>query len=234
MHDVKGTGRNRKDSFDFGSLTLRCVQPSDKQRLEALRIEAFRNAKNTSLIDDTPLRWNQVEEKHLCLVVENEAGEIVSTIRAVKIEDTATFLHWSNIIAGPEIQFPLLYLKNGATAVAYRRLGLNIILKMVLIHQCLESNVQCMVNTINEGTSRIKLIESMGFRFSKPKLRKRDVGNSPFIFRTPLTMGLLHRPDFHKFLGGGESGIDKAWQAIGKEPASLDHISAYMEGIIGK
>jgi len=224
---LQNESSQRRAAFDYSQLTFRRARPADRDAVEALRIGAYRKARNTLLMDETPLRWNEVEDQHLCVVLESPTG-IVATSRAIKILGPIPFLEWTNIYASPSVYFPTLYIKNSATHEDFQGLGLNLVLKIMLVRLCIGTPMACIANPINVGTGRIQRLESMGFRFENPLLQERNITNSPFFFKTPLSLGVLYQKDFPRFVEAREVGLLGVASRLKYDPISLAEIGNYL------
>lgn len=212
--------------LEFSALKVRLATRIDAERLQSLRVNAYGQAANIELIDSRVMMWNHTDEKNLVLVVENEAGELISTMKALLIRDANTFLRETNIIPSPSMAFPVLYLKTGSTAKPYWGNGLNTILKMEFVKYLLGSPIQNLINTINQGTSRIALLESLGFHFTEADTSQRK--NSPFKFHTPLAIGVLNCKNFNSFLRNADVRLQGALEDLLRSEEDQKRIEEYL------
>ena len=194
------TYKGERVPLDYGKLKVRLATRDDATQVKNLRVNAYGQAINIRLIDPEVMAWNTSDDENLVFVVENEHGELISTMKALLICEPTRFLEETNIYPPLGMEFPVLYLKTGSTARPYWGNGLNALLKMEIVRYLSVSPVRNMINTINQGTSRIQMLEGLGFNFEVANLRPRNRENSPFKFNTPLTIGTLHYSSYEYFL----------------------------------
>ena len=216
--------------FNYDSLTIRLADRRDAPAVEELRKTAYERSRSISIRDLSILNWDRSHERHPVLVVENEQGELVSTMRGVWIETPEELQKFSNFIPPRTISYPLLLLKAGCTRFEYRGLGLNTLQKMELIKHLVGSEVTCVVNEINRGSRRIARMESMGFdRFFDVNLKRSYGSSDPMAFRSPLAVGILPRERFSHFIYAGKEELVNAFKTLHRVVGDASRFSTYFK-----
>lgn len=217
-----------RTQFNYSSLTIRLAHRTDALAIETLRKTAYERSKRINIQDLSLLNWDASHEKHPILVIENEAGELVSTMRGIWVESPEALMKFGNFIPPASWSYPLVILKAGCTKWEYRGLSLNTLLKKELIHHLVGSQATSVVNEINRGSRRIDQMEAMGFDpFVDATLKGSFEDTDPMCFRTPLAIGMLQNAHYSTFVNSGDAVMTKAFVDFKRLPDDTARFSTF-------
>ena len=163
----------------------------DSKEITALRIAAYRNAPGTELTQTDHMAWSFQDSQHLVLGVKNEQGNYISTLRGSIVNTKEEIEQSADIRIYENLPVPTFMIDKGTTLPAYRKQGLLPALRLQLIQAAKEIGAVSIVFTINEGASRIVLLEKMGFQLTEANIGHRTL--SAFKNEGKVYFGLLHQ-----------------------------------------
>lgn len=145
--------------------------------ISELRKRAYKVATNATLRDDSFLEWDEMDDKSLVLYIENDLGEVISSMRGILAKSRTDINQILDIDISDKVEYPIFLIDRLTTDISYRRKGLSGIFRYLYIEACL--NVKGISNigfTINDGASRIDRLKRIGFNFERADLsiRKGD------------------------------------------------------------
>lgn len=212
-----------KKNFDYQQLTLRRATVKDGETVKKLRLDAYAKSVTLSLIDHSVMHWTALDDQNMVLLVENENGDPVATLKGYKVWNEREFNQVSNTVCPPDLTFPLLYLSTGCTHKNYQKKGMNTLLKLFFIRFLIDSDVPQLVQTITTGTKRIKMLEKLGFEF-------RDIPpvETAIVINSQLLLGTLDREDFRKALPSATANLQSAFHQISIDPLLEQQMQEYL------
>jgi hypothetical protein len=116
------------------------------------------------------LRWSRHDEDGIVIGVWH-ANELVSTLRARVAPDRATAEdEFTCTVELPASMFPALVFGHGATHVAFRRHGLNGLLRFYFFQalQPVDGRIRASLSVVYEGAPRVNLLKSLCYELSHP------------------------------------------------------------------
>jgi len=163
------------------TITIRFATEADKEKVGDFRKEQYKTAKEFKVLDESVL----YKQRGKVFVAELD-GEIISTMQIEEISDAETLHNISaTVIPSWFNHFPTLYLSKGATKTEYRNTGINSYLRLITLQLALSTNIQSLVGTAYEGSSRINLLKRIGYTTTTTTIEKEYQN-----FNTPLFLCL--------------------------------------------
>lgn len=164
-------------------------------QINKLRVEAYQNATNSTITDFTFLLWtNQDDEAAVLCIQDATAGQMISSMRGSIIQTKEKLEALLDIKIHQNLAPPVLMFDKLTTDINYRRKGLSGVLRYIFIEACIQSNIQNILFTINDGASRIPHLKEIGFQFYEADLSHRQ--NSTFKNTSAVLIGVLPHKDF--------------------------------------
>lgn len=185
-------------------LTIRKANLTDKIALEILRGEAYKNSVYLSPMMPSYNKWSVEDENSTVLVVEDNSN-LVATARIKIIQNTAE-LEKRNRILNKHINFPSLIVDQTATRTNMQNMGLNTILRFVIISFGKILAVKSIIGLVNKDSPRYKSMLRYNYVSAIAQL---TTNYSDYIVNhtTPMLLELHH------------SNFDKALEQIKKSKA---------------
>lgn len=152
---------------------VKIAYTSIAKQITALRIDAYKNGSNSTIQDFSFLNWSQQDEESIILYVENEVGEMISSMRAIYTTNIEDIEEIFDIRINVPIQTPVLLFDKLITNVQCRGTGISRIFRYLFLHYSIDSSVQHILFTVNDGVSRIPLLKKSGFEFEKADISHR-------------------------------------------------------------
>ncbi len=165
-------------------------------KINQLRLKAYTQASNATILDMSYLHWNKDDNSALVLYIENEQGLVISSMRARVIYEKISVENEFDIRIKGHLTLPALILDRASTDISYRGHRLTAIFRHCFIKACLNSSVQNILTTVNEGALRIPIMESVGYQFSEADISHRT--NSVYDNKTKVLLGKIPRVLFPK------------------------------------
>jgi hypothetical protein len=148
-----------------------CVVTSrDAESVFRLRLAAYVTASEFEMTRPDLLRWSTHDEDGVVIGVWH-ANELVSTLRTRVVPDRAAAEdEFTCSVDLPASMFPALAFGYGATNVAFRRHGLNALLRYYFFQalQPGDGRIRTSLAVVYEGAPRVKLLKTLGYEFSRP------------------------------------------------------------------
>jgi hypothetical protein len=148
-----------------------CVVTSgDAESVYSLRVTEYAAAAEFEMTRPELLRWSEHDEAGVVIGIWHE-NELVSTLRAGVVPDRPTaedeFACTVDLAAS---MFPALVFGHGATRTAFRRQGLNALLRFYFFQalQPVDGLIRASLTLVYEGAPRVNLLKTLGYEFSCP------------------------------------------------------------------
>ena len=183
---------NQKRTFQ--TMKIRMLERGDISALETLRLTAYQHATGTKLDDNSFLLWNELDEQSCILVMENDAGKIISTMRGTVIHQKEDLENFFDIRLHQEFLFPKLAVSRAATFLEYRGRHYTVVLRTVFLQACIRAGIEGIATTIQEDASRVPLFRDMGCQMEIADINHRS--DSYFNNSSRVLFGMLKRKDF--------------------------------------
>ncbi len=143
----------------------------ERQReVEDLRRQEYARASGFA-VDLTTLGWKSSDDESFILVAE-EDGEVISTMRGEFIDDLAMLERklecpWDFPM---DLNLPVLLLSRAATTSQSRAKGLNLVLRYWFLRFAIARGAGAVVGTFVSGSPREATLKKMGYQFFENKL----------------------------------------------------------------
>jgi hypothetical protein len=207
-------------------MKIKFAQKEDRGLVSNLRKEAYQVATNTQLVDSAFLNWNQWDDRSLIFIMENATGEAVSSMRALLVHQPKDIETVFDISLDFDIALPALIMDRSTTLVSYRRRGFSAIFRFLMIKSCIDSPVQNITATVNEGVSRIPHLQTLGYVFRLADISQRE--QEVFVNASNVLIGVLHHSRFSEAAVIAERNLRTPLSYCQMEDSLLPDIHAYL------
>ncbi|HAA21341.1 MAG TPA: hypothetical protein DCP28_22195, partial [Cytophagales bacterium] len=168
---------------------------ADAERVNTLRVDAYKTATGSVLRDFDFLLWNSVDDRACVLCLENSEGKFVASLRCIWVNELAELEDLCDAKIASPPPFPTLYQDKLTTLVDYRLQRLSMIFRIFVMQAAIESDIQSFSFTINETASRVPLLQNLGYQFTPADLSHRQEDNA-FNNSVGVLIGSLHHKHF--------------------------------------
>jgi hypothetical protein len=196
---------------------IREASRGDAAAITDLRIAAYYNAPEFSVVDADTLCWDKKDEDSIVLAVWSRDGQVLSTTRAeVYPDQCAAEEAMECSVEGSVVEFPVLLLGKGATRQGYGRHGLHSALRFHLLQAADQTEVRTVLGIVYSDAPRVHLMERIGYRFVEPE-RIWYTDLSP---RRPTLVGILNRERLklaYEHLRAETTGVLGAYPFVGRD-----------------
>jgi hypothetical protein len=148
-----------------------CIVTSrDAESVYRLRAREYSAAAEFEMTRPELLRWSEHDEAGVVIGIW-QANELVSTLRANVVPDRAAAEdEFTCTVDLPASMFPALVFGHGATHTAFRRQGLNALLRFYFFQalQPADGQIRASLTLVYEGAPRVNLLKTLGYEFSRP------------------------------------------------------------------
>ncbi len=179
-------------------MKIKVANEYDKVKLNNLLVNAYQTSTGMKLNDSSFLLWENTKEKGIVLCVENDKGEIISTMRGSIVTNKSELERIYDIKVNSKLNYPILLNYRGATSFEYRNKGLTKFLRILFLQFSLKNKINHIAVTMQEDASRVKLLKEMGFHFEFADISKRK--ESSFNNSSRAVFGLLDKSSFENAL----------------------------------
>jgi hypothetical protein len=198
----------------------------ERQAVSRLRREAFAQAPQFHWQDPAALDWGPEDERACVIGLWNDAGELLSTVRATVLPSA---LAAQAIVEYPidhlRLPGPLMLLSRAATAPAHQRSGGNALVRCAYLAAAARSPVRCVITQVYDQAPRLRTMRQVGFTLT-PLQGGWD--SEARAVTQPLLAWML-RPQFEP---GAHTALT-AWSALGSQHGApvfeLDAIAAALQ-----
>ena len=141
-------------------LNIRIANMNDHERVANFRIEQYKTAKEFKIVDIDAL----TRQRGKVLLIELD-GNIVSTMQMEIVENRESFnIIETAFIPADFFAYPTTYLSKAATLREFRNVGLNSLLRKLVIEDALEmEDILSITGTAYENAPRIHLLTKLGY-----------------------------------------------------------------------
>lgn len=148
---------------------IRRANHSDKEAISRLRINEFRRSSEFDLLLADQLRWNACDDGNIVLAAWNDQNEVVSTMRAMVVEDAANACDCLQCSVPDHIGYPAIVFSAAATHNTHRGQGLNQAIRYYYLLAALRCGIENILSPIYEGAPRIDFMRALGYEFVTPE-----------------------------------------------------------------
>ena len=208
-------------------MKIRMLEREDIPALETLRLTAYQHATGTQLEDNSFLLWNELDERSCILVMENEAGKIISTMRGTVMHQKEDLENFFDIRLHREFLFPKLAVSRAATFLEYRGRHYTVVLRTVFLQACIKAEIEGIATTIQEDASRVPLFRDMGCQMEVADISHRS--DSYFHNSSRVLFGMLKRKDFFSAYKIANEKMVSKLSDFTIAPHLFDHIKTVLE-----
>lgn len=164
---------------------------ADATEVSNLRKQAYRQATNASLSDDSFLEWNETDEEAKVICIRNAKEELISSMRLTLHFSSDSLFRLFDVGVGKDTAFPIIAIDRATTLQSYRRHGLTNLLRYFALLAFEHSESNLIAFTINEGASRIPVLRKMGYEFELADVSHRTA--SPYQNTSRVLLATLHK-----------------------------------------
>jgi hypothetical protein len=191
----------------------------ERQAVSRLRRDSFAQARQFHWQDPSALDWGPEDDRACVIGLWNEAGELVSTVRATVLRSA---LAAQSIIEYPiehlRLPGPLMLLSRAATSPAHQRCGGNALVRCAYLAAAARAPVRCVITQVYDQAPRLHTMRQVGFTLTP---LEGGWDSEARAITQPLLAWML-RPQF-------EPGAGLAWTAWATRAASATAADAAFE-----
>ncbi len=141
----------------------------DQKKIEALRISEFSRSADFTLLKPEKLLWSQTDDDSIVLLILNEHGIALSTMRGVTAPDCAAAEKILKCSVPETVKFPVTIFTSAATLKPFRRRGFNQLLRLYFLKYARCNNIQTLISPVYKNAPRIKFMKKLGYKFITPE-----------------------------------------------------------------
>lgn len=162
-------------------LTIRLANRSDEQKIADFRIEQYKTAAEFTIVDLEALSRQRGK-----ILLAEFGGSIISTMQMEMVESITSFRALETAFIPLEFSdFPTIYLSKAGTTKPFRNMGLNTLLRKLVIENSLRTEaIASVTGTAYENAPRIHLLKRLGYDITEipPDIHyARPVGKELFL-----------------------------------------------------
>jgi hypothetical protein len=149
---------------------IRRATYGDANAISELRLQAYSEAPEFTVMDAAALKWSADDEDNVVLAVWDSIGTALSTTRGDLLfgSDEAQ-LRMECALDGIPIGFPAMQLGKGATRKPYGRQGFHSALRLCFLDASMQRGVRTLLGVVYDGAPRTRLMRSIGYEFYVPR-----------------------------------------------------------------
>jgi len=182
---------------------VRITSEQDSKQIADLRISEYQSSDDFKLVKSNFLKNNKSKGEAITLGVWNEQDEVIATLVLIFVDDIRKAEQKIESTIPTKISFPALIFRKAATKQAYRKKGLNQLLRYYSIKSALECGIHSLLSPVFEHATRTKFMEKIGYRFYSPLQISKD----KLIPNTVRTLAVLNRDAMDNALRTIENSI---------------------------
>ncbi|MEM7036692.1 MAG: hypothetical protein AAF570_06910 [Bacteroidota bacterium] len=214
----------------YSGLTIRFAESCDAAKVVDLRMRAYTATDKFAITDPAAVTWRATDEHGCVLVAETATGDFAATITGFCATDAAEFKRLTNVYPPPGTVFPVYYFTHGCTDFAFRKRGLNTLLKVLQVQALAGTRIQTVGHNINVGSRRVDEMAAMGFQYHAA-VRVNAQGRG-YEHRTPLLAGIIGQAHFAEITDHLETRLKKALTELHIHPGLRPHLLQFLDRVL--
>lgn len=189
-------------------LIIRKANYKDKINIESLREASYNKSSYLTPIKTSYNEWSNEDDISTIFIAEDN-DDIVATAR-IKIINNASELEKRNRILNTQIEYPLVLIDQTATKTNMQNMGLNTLIRFVIISFAKTIKIQSIIGLVNKDSPRY--MSMLKYKYtSKIAELTNDYSDYLINHTTPMLLE-LHKDNFDDALD--EIKKSKAYKAV--------------------